>query len=404
MKRYLIFIILIITLLPGINIQKANAWGGNSHQYLIMVSTSYLENVVDTLGENGERWPQLFRIYESDLKLGSIWPDRIGDSSNHVYHIDNPIPQFTNTPNVVRRLYDLFKTHLLDGNYSGAVWEAGMMSHYIFDLCQPMHTASSGKEHDEYGPGEVDPHWKYEQDVNAKIDEITFINHIPYLLEKSVEETTVDCAINSHPYYEDLVESYWNGSFWTSWVEEITTTMLNFAVSTFSNILYTAIMEVNISLPDFTPLAINLDVNIPTFLIQGEKYTGVVTTTNWQGDPLDVNIHITRTWRNYDEDNITEGNQEIFGPFIVLYSREEIGIYSFELNINITGSVDLEIEVSKPNMISKTEIRELMIMEPSHSSTASITSSVISSNTISFPVTFTLLSIFIILSRQKRHN
>ena len=68
-----------------------------------------------------------------------------------------------------------------------------------------------------------------------------------------MQDATIDCAIFSNPFYDEIVEAYWNGSFWTPGVEAITTEVLNFAAKQFSNILYTAIKEVNITLPDFTP-------------------------------------------------------------------------------------------------------------------------------------------------------
>jgi len=74
-KPAILFVMLLIIFSPPFT-EQTYGWGGTSHQYLIEVATSYLENVVDELDPYGERWPQLFKIYESQLKLGSIAPDR----------------------------------------------------------------------------------------------------------------------------------------------------------------------------------------------------------------------------------------------------------------------------------------------------------------------------------------
>ena len=86
-------------------------------------------------------------------------------------------------------------------------------------------------------------------------------------------------------------------------------------------------------------------------IYQGEKYSGIITITDWQNNPLDANIFITRTLVHYMEDNTTMNQTEYSDPFIVLYSHESTGIYTFELNITVTGNIDLEITVTKPNMI-----------------------------------------------------
>ena len=341
--------------------EQTYAWGGTSHQYLIEVATSYLENVVDDLDPYGERWPQLFIIYESQLKLGSIAPDReFGDSYDHVYHLDNP----SNAPNKVRNWYESFKAHLITGNYSYAVWSAGVMSHYVADLCQPMHTDEVFKEDDTSQTGLSDGgHVLYERDTNSHIDEINFQAYTPVELQISVEQTTIDCAYFSNTFHDDLVETYWNGSFWTPWVESATTILLNYAAQRIADIIYTGILEVNVTLPDFTTLAINSEINIPNQLNQGSIYTGTITLTDWNGSPLDANIFITRTWVEYNEDNTSEETPASAGPFIVLYSHEETGIYTFELNISKPGTVYLEINIDKPNMISKTDVIELTIIE-----------------------------------------
>ena len=128
--------------------------------------------------------------------------------------------------------------------------------------------------------------------------------------KKCLEQSVIDCAAYSHPYYDDLVETYWNGSFWTPWVEEITTDVVNYGVVTFSNILYTAIKEVGITLPDFTSLAINMEIDIPDQIYNGTTYKGTINITDWQGTPLDANLRISRSWiGEYSEEYRLEGSK-----------------------------------------------------------------------------------------------
>ncbi|MFV2016570.1 MAG: hypothetical protein ACC656_14165, partial [Candidatus Heimdallarchaeota archaeon] len=139
-KKILLIIALLIPLgLFSNNTTEADAWGWYAHQSLPVVAAGFLKNTND-LGEFGDRWADLFQIYESDLKLGGTYPDRVlGDSSNHVYHVLENVQMFKKTPDVVRLRYEAFKNKLITGNYSGAVFEAGVMSHYITDICNPMH-------------------------------------------------------------------------------------------------------------------------------------------------------------------------------------------------------------------------------------------------------------------------
>ncbi|MHA2277050.1 MAG: hypothetical protein ACXAC2_14850, partial [Candidatus Kariarchaeaceae archaeon] len=290
-----------------------------------------------------------------------------------------------------------FKSNILAENYDYAVWSVGVMSHYLLDLCQPMHTAEVWKEDNGDENGGVSGHRKYEQDGNAKIDSLTFNNYTPILLSKSVEDTTIDCAYYSNNSHDDLVESYWNGSFWTPWVEEATTDLLNYGVRALSNMIFTAITEVNVTLPDFTPLAINMNIEISTQIYKDTGYTGTIYLTDWQEDPIDANIIISRTLVHYLEDNSSNEESNSSGPFIVLHSREGIGVYTFEVNISVTGTVELEILVTKENMLSKYEVLELYV-DISSESLATTTKA----NTPSFSVELALISLIGIIYVLKR--
>lgn len=395
--------------LSSSRVENASAWGATTHQHVVAISTSYLENVVQDLGENGTRWPQLFKIYDSELKKGAIAPDReFRDFSNHVYHVNNP-DLFPNAPNEVKKWYNSFKTYLQTKDFSEAVWSAGVMSHYIFDLCQPMHTDEVFKEDDGSQNGGISGHYKYEQDINAKVDTLEFQNHTPRLLERSVEETTVGCAIYSNQYHDDLVETYWNGSFWTPWVEETTTDLLNYAAKTFANIIFTAIKECDVELPDFTPYAINMEVEIPKQIYQGTSYTGKILVTDWQGTPLDANVHVVRTWmESIEEENATNGAQpDTAGPFIIFVSCEELGVFTFELESIIPGVIQLEITVEKANLISKNEIIEIRVLEVFESSSSITTQYSESSETHATPslsVFFVFVTLISIILVRKPRN
>ncbi|MFW9995927.1 MAG: zinc dependent phospholipase C family protein [Candidatus Odinarchaeota archaeon] len=403
----LTLLFLAFSLLNSPHTEKVAAWGGNSHQYIAIKAASYLENVAGELGENGIRWAQLFRIYESELKMGSIAPDRVfRDSINHIYHVKAP-ELYPNAPKKAHEWYNTFKIRLQEGNYSGAVWSAGVMSHYIADLCQPQHTDETKMEDDGSKNGGVSGHQKYEMDGNAKIDTLAFDNHTPILLEKDIEETVIDCAIYSHEYNDDLCETYWNGSFWTPWVEETTTNLVNHAAKTISNILYTAITEVNVSLPDFTPLAINLEVSVPFQIYQGTTYKGTINTTNWNGTPLDTTVRVTRTWtENYSEDNATNGEvYEPAGPFIVLTTHEGTGIYTFEINIAVTGVIFLDVTVEKVSMISKNEIIEINVLQANMTSTTSNGSSTLGKTSPAFSpfiLVLGLISLILVIKKEKK--
>jgi hypothetical protein len=405
--RTIFTILLLILLVVAPRINETEAWGGTSHYYIAVVGTLYLENVITGLGDNGERWLELFQVYESDLKLGSVAPDRVfRDFINHIYHIKGPSTH-QNGPNKVSEWYNSFKNHLLAENYSGAVWAAGVMSHYLADLCQPMHTDEVWKEDDGSENGGISGHFKYESDVNAYIDSITFRNHTPMLLENTIKATAIDCAYFSNGYHDEVVETYWNGSFWTPKIIEITTELLNYAATTFANIIYTAIMEVNVTPPDFTDKAINVEVTIPTQIYQGTSYIGNITVSDWQGSPLDASVLITRTWFQYNigDNGTSEEEDGSLGPFIVPVSREKEGFYSFELNIAVNGTIELKITVEKLGMISKTESLEITVLSDSSSLTTSLpTNNMTSSAPVFYPFIFLTSVVLMRRFRNKRNQ
>jgi hypothetical protein len=224
-------------------------------------------------------------------------------------------------------------------------------------------------------------------------------------LSKSVEETTIDSALYSNNYHDDLVETYWNGSFWTPWVEETTTDLLNYGVRALSNMIFTAISELNVTLPDFTHLAINMNIEMATQIYKDTSHTGTIYLTDWQENPIDANIIISRSLVHYLEDNSSNGKANSTGPFIVLHSREGIGVYTFQVNISVTGTVELEFLVTKENMLSKYEVLEIFVDEseitsdPLSSESSSTTTEV---NTPSFSVGLALMSLSGIIYVLKR--
>lgn len=144
--------------------------------------------------------------YESQRKAflkGSTDPDiLIKDFLNHVYHPDG---SQTGGMHRIISLYDKAVSLMISGESDEkTAYVLGLLSHYIADLNQPLHTAGRTRD-----PDEDTYHARYERDVNRYLKHIKFdevqtdsIDSLEIRVKKMAEEALKYYDLIGHAYRE----------------------------------------------------------------------------------------------------------------------------------------------------------------------------------------------------------
>lgn len=117
--------------------------------YAHRASGSHHKIALDALrrldGPDAEAWRKLFIAHARDYMKGAKAPDDVfRDSQNHVLHVrDNYWGGAVETAQI---WYDKLQMMLKAQNWPEAVYAAGVLSHYVCDPMQPLHTAQSESE------------------------------------------------------------------------------------------------------------------------------------------------------------------------------------------------------------------------------------------------------------------
>ncbi|MFX0067078.1 MAG: DUF4332 domain-containing protein [Candidatus Hermodarchaeota archaeon] len=90
-----------------------------------------------------EDWGRVFLRHSKLLLKGSKMPDdTFKDFRNHVFHP----PNWGGAPSETQRRAELMNQLIKEKNFSRLVLEAGILSHYVADVLNPMHTGQTEKE------------------------------------------------------------------------------------------------------------------------------------------------------------------------------------------------------------------------------------------------------------------
>ena len=110
-----------------------------THHKLAMDALRLLE------GTNPQKWRNLFLKHIESYLTGSKDPDKkFKDFRNHVLHVgDN---YWGGAIKATHKWYAEARQAFADGYWKDAVYATGVMSHYLTDVCCPLHTAQSDKE------------------------------------------------------------------------------------------------------------------------------------------------------------------------------------------------------------------------------------------------------------------
>ncbi|MFZ5950865.1 MAG: zinc dependent phospholipase C family protein, partial [Candidatus Rifleibacteriota bacterium] len=148
-----------------------------------------------------EAFQNRFSRQKKSFLKGSTDPDMlIKDFTNHIYYLDG-----TQTGGMYR-ITDLFNraVELLRSGESDekTAYVMGLMSHYIADLNQPLHSA--GKERDPY---EDAYHSRYEGDINHSLRNFNLVCGNERLIT-SIEERVMEMVGAANRHYDEIGMSY----------------------------------------------------------------------------------------------------------------------------------------------------------------------------------------------------
>lgn len=155
----------------------------------------------------GERWRDLFLKFHAVFLEGAKAPDEeFRDFKNHVCHPSDDF--WGGAPQSASEWYRRTVRALADQDWEHAAWNAGVMSHYLVDPCQPFHTGQTEAE------GAI--HRAVEWSFSKAFPELKLIieQHVqwPNLKIASgddwVGQTVRDAAVNAHKHYPAVIDHF----------------------------------------------------------------------------------------------------------------------------------------------------------------------------------------------------
>ena len=193
MKQRFFLLLLCLACLPCCN--TASAWSYHTHRKL----------TADAVRLMPEAFRNEFAGQKASCLKGSTDPDTlIKDFTNHVYHPDGSMTDG------LYRIQDLFKSSaelIRKGAEPDKVaYMLGLMSHYIADLNQPLHTAGS-----ERNPDESEFHTRYERDLNPLLKDLP-LPSVSYNPVNNIEQRVKDMTGNAYRDYSAIETAYCGGN------------------------------------------------------------------------------------------------------------------------------------------------------------------------------------------------
>lgn len=189
MKRIILVVALVIV--PGLT---AHAWSFHTHRKI----------TADALRLMPTAFKTEFAAYRQDFLQGSTDPDMvIKDFANHAYH-----PDGSHTAGLYR-IEELFNETIkmikAKRSAKDIAYQLGLLSHYVADLNQPLHTA--GRERD---PNESVYHVKYERDLNPWLSlyKLPVMHYRPVSV---VKDRVVQMTTEALRYYDQIKDAYTGG-------------------------------------------------------------------------------------------------------------------------------------------------------------------------------------------------
>ncbi len=216
MKRVLLFLI-IITLFSS----PIWSWSGKTHQRIVENALNYMPR----------EFQKRIIPYKNEILEGSVAPDRVyRDFQNHVY--DFGTRKGGGIEKVRGKYYQIISLIREKKPWRLIAFELGVLSHYIADLNQPLHTSSDYEEKQFHSKYEKDA----EQIVPKKIKNLNFISKPAYYIFNS--------AKIAHSYYYDIKRAYNNKNGWRS-IYNLTQKQIDKSVEDVANYWYSIWIRAN---------------------------------------------------------------------------------------------------------------------------------------------------------------
>lgn len=177
-----------------------NVCRSNHHRIAIM-SLEHLK------AHNNEGWRDVFLKWHPTFLKGSKAPDEeFKDFKNHVCH---PADNFWGgAPVAAREWYKRTVRALQDEDWEHAAWNAGVMSHYIADPCQPFHTGQSEAEGvihrtAEYAFSKAFPEIRLIIEQHVRWPDLNIPDRDDWL-----EQMVRDAATEAHKFYHPMIDHF----------------------------------------------------------------------------------------------------------------------------------------------------------------------------------------------------
>ncbi|MEM6366247.1 MAG: zinc dependent phospholipase C family protein, partial [Planctomycetota bacterium] len=155
----------------------------------------------------GKRLVSWLIYHHRDYLRGAVDPDqRFCDFHNHILHVDDGY--WGGAPRVAHQWYRRLQTHLRAERFRDAAHSAGVLSHYVTDMLQPLHTVSNDREALVHQPLEWSIDQSYERIYRVWIEQkseiVIQLSSHPAWLGSLMMHT----AQHAHQYAEQLVRQY----------------------------------------------------------------------------------------------------------------------------------------------------------------------------------------------------
>lgn len=190
--RTLLFTALLFCLLPY---QQLLAWSYHTHRKI----TS------DAVRLMPESFRKEFSGHKSHFLKGSTDPDTmIKDFANHAYHPDGShVDGLYRVIALYNKAVELIRSKESPDKIA---YLLGLLSHYVADLNQPLHTAGSERDADE-----SEYHSKFERDLNPHLKNLK-LPQIEYRPIDAPDKRVTAMTIEANRYYEQVGMAYRGGT------------------------------------------------------------------------------------------------------------------------------------------------------------------------------------------------
>lgn len=175
------------------------AWSYHTHRMIASKCLLYLPPQIYSV----------FKPYKDVILQGSTDPDIIyKDFEAHVYHLYSKGLYTDAALQKINSLYSLLVDNLQKNNIASSAYLMGLLSHYISDINQPLHTA--GKELD---PDEDTYHETFEKDVQNMLSKVLLENINVEVTENIIITQKIESmALEANRHYTTIAYAYKRGN------------------------------------------------------------------------------------------------------------------------------------------------------------------------------------------------